>query len=1002
MITIYHTADIHIINDIKNKEEYYKVFTNLYNLISKEVNDFILVVCGDVFHTSSITGLHIALFNEFIKVCEISNLTELVIIPGNHDKNNVITELITGLKYQNKIKHLNEGEYYYKKEYDLIFYNNFINGIITDNKGESLSINKITNRIQLLHKYISNEKELKLISKYLPRIILAGDKHERSFISYKRELNEDTKENNSESEVLFYSGSLIQQNIYESSDKGIYKHEIGDTISSNFIKIPNEYVKLKINLSGIKPKLEEIKNCLRIIKSGNSKKIITQLMFIVPVSYTTELSNEIIVYAKEYYSCDNVYYKYDNENIIENENTGNNERTDDSNTKKTKSKKIKSQKLASTFENTTKNTESSNTKSSFVYINDEKLSLVGNIIKSKLEESDNIPIQLKSSIMVLHKKYESMNKRKGSIKLLELCFDNMFCYGEECYLSFDQMKGIIGIISNNKTGKSSLLDIILFALYNEVIRGDTSEVMNNNSNYYRFSLKFSCNGIIYCIERYTIGTATKIKLYNFTTKEIYNQNGLKEVYDLLKSIIGTYEEFLMTTMQAQDFSSEYDIVNKSAMQRYKIIGSIVGISDTKFINTTIKKKIGDLKKQLEGIKIPDRSENEINNFETKINKLKEKKEENNKKYFTLDNNLKEYNNSNINNNINININNNNNNVSNSSILIGYNFPVVSLSNSYHIKNFIDCLLSDSEFKQVFLQLKYIKDNINFVETNNYNFILNEFERVRSDKLFLETKNDKYASRISNIKKEIKCLTTELENTKSFNESENKKLNDKLTIFEHYFSLLEIDKIESRIMEIQVNEIVKKMNEILKTLNCDFELLSRITNCTIKLTIRSAKYGDISVGRGSGFQKFVIGLAFRLTVSGLMFSQNEFIIIDEGFGCLDNENLELVSKFLTRLEHKFIIVVSHLPKLNECVSDRIMINIGTLKNKVSYKHESKSIEYTFANEHKNKSNDSTNVNVKVKSVYSCECGSELTNPTKTALEAHKKTKKHTNYITNKNK
>ena len=53
------------------------------------------------------------------------------------------------------------------------------------------------------------------------------------------------------------------------------------------------------------------------------------------------------------------------------------------------------------------------------------------------------------------------------IILKKLKWDNCFSYGEDNVINFKDYKGILGIIAPNHMGKSAIIDIILFTLYDK-------------------------------------------------------------------------------------------------------------------------------------------------------------------------------------------------------------------------------------------------------------------------------------------------------------------------------------------------------------------------------------------------------------------------------------------------------------------------------------------------------------------------------------------------------
>jgi len=83
---IFHMADIHVLS-VERHKEFLEVFDRLYKDIEKRKTDnSIIVVAGDIIHTKTeLSPEQIDLIYKFFN--SLSNLADLIIIPGNHDAN---------------------------------------------------------------------------------------------------------------------------------------------------------------------------------------------------------------------------------------------------------------------------------------------------------------------------------------------------------------------------------------------------------------------------------------------------------------------------------------------------------------------------------------------------------------------------------------------------------------------------------------------------------------------------------------------------------------------------------------------------------------------------------------------------------------------------------------------------------------------------------------------------------------------------------------------------
>ena len=111
---------------------------------------------------------------------------------------------------------------------------------------------------------------------------------------------------------------------------------------------------------------------------------------------------------------------------------------------------------------------------------------------------------------------------------------------------------------------------------------------------------------------------------------------------------------------------------------------------------------------------------------------------------------------------------------------------------------------------------------------------------------------------------------------------------------------------------------------------DRYLLIRGDNSSLDLNIMdNYQAGEIrSTKNLSGGESFIVSLALALGLSG-MASRNvriDSLFLDEGFGTLDNDTLEIALETLSTLqqEGKIIGIISHVPALKERISTKIVV------------------------------------------------------------------------------
>lgn len=140
-------------------------------------------------------------------------------------------------------------------------------------------------------------------------------------------------------------------------------------------------------------------------------------------------------------------------------------------------------------------------------------------------------------------------------------------------------------------------------------------------------------------------------------------------------------------------------------------------------------------------------------------------------------------------------------------------------------------------------------------------------------------------------------------------------------------------------------IMTRMNDILKPImntTIRFVIDSSTTindnvNYSIKFLVNDNK-GDRLLRMLSGSEKFFYSIAFRIAVSTIIQrATTNFIIIDEGWGNLDENNSNYISHFFQLFKEYFTIaiIVSHSIYAKNIVDKQLIINIRDEYSKINY-------------------------------------------------------------------
>ena len=225
--------------------------------------------------------------------------------------------------------------------------------------------------------------------------------------------------------------------------------------------------------------------------------------------------------------------------------------------------------------------------------------------------------ELDNRILDLNKKYNEIAEkndetyRNTNYEILELEWDNLFNYGEKNKLDFTKHTGITGIFGKNFSGKSSIVDSLLFTIYNSISKNSRKSVniVNNDKTEGFGRVKIKRGNKIYIISRKVEKYLKKLKgketveaktvldfnCTNIFTEETYSLNGLTRA-DTDRNIVkyfGTIEDFLLTSMSSQ--LGALNFIGEGSTKRKEILAKFLDLNllDKKF--KSAKEDAADLK-----------------------------------------------------------------------------------------------------------------------------------------------------------------------------------------------------------------------------------------------------------------------------------------------------------------------------------------------------------------------------------------------------------------------
>ena len=530
---IYHLADLHIRN-LKRHKEYREVFKKfLINVDNDNIENSIIYLAGDIAHAK--TEMSPELVREiswFLTEC--ANRKHTFLITGNHDcnlNNNYRLDVLTPI-----VENLNNERIHYLRDTGTYPFGNinFVVYSILDEKENwpKAELVEGENKICLFHGPVnlaqtdigytvsSNSFTTDMFEGF--DMVMLGDIHKRQTLG---------------SSTIAYAGSMIQQNHGEALEKHGYL--LWDVESRTFeeFDIPNDYGFYTLDVNdGIVPDVSDMpaKPRLRVRISNTDPTQIKRALTQIKKKYKVE---EFTVTRMDTLSKQKTG-DFDDKLAIGN----------------VRDVEFQNELIKDYLERQ--------------YLADadtvDKIQQINREMNSKLVDDDVTP-----NINWIPKEFE---------------FSNMFSYGENNKIRFDNAKGMVGVFAPNASGKSSLFDAISFCIFDKTSRTHLAKnIMNNRKTNFYCKLHFQIDNVDYYIERTAkvINKGKNVKVdVSFWREDgggITSLNGeqRRETNAMIQQYLGTYDDFVLTTLSLQGNNALF--IDKSQTERKEILAQFMGV-----------------------------------------------------------------------------------------------------------------------------------------------------------------------------------------------------------------------------------------------------------------------------------------------------------------------------------------------------------------------------------------------------------------------------------------
>ena len=525
---IHHISDVHIRN-LKRHAEYEQVFDKLYEKIKQNREDSIIYIGGDIAHSK--TDMSPELVDQtsrFLK--SLSEICPTIVITGNHDCNlnnlnrlDVLTPIINNLNLPN-LHYLKRSGVYDIADMSFVVWD------VWEDEEDYIKASdfEADTKVVLYHGTVDRSKTDVGFS--LPGKVTIDyfDGYDLGLIGdiHKRQYLDKEK-------TIAYCGSLIQQNHGESIGHGYLLWEV-ETKKSEYIEIPNDYGYYTIDIDkGIVPDVKGMPKKARLrVRVSNTNGI--------------ELKKALAIIHHRYGIKDVTITKVDRRDVG---------RSD-------------SEMVIGDVNDT-----------------DYQYELIEDYLKRNHPITDNILVKIKKLNEEINNELPPARvKRNINWKLKNFEFSNMFCYGEDNYVDFTQLEGIVGMFAPNASGKSTLLDALSFCLFDITSRTNkAASVLNNKKKSFNCKVNFEVAGLDYFIERKATTRSrdghVKVEVNFWMVDDggdIISLNGdqRRTTNYNINRVIGTYDDFILSTLSTQNNFTVF--IDKTQKERKELLATFMG------------------------------------------------------------------------------------------------------------------------------------------------------------------------------------------------------------------------------------------------------------------------------------------------------------------------------------------------------------------------------------------------------------------------------------------
>jgi len=256
--------------------------------------------------------------------------------------------------------------------------------------------------------------------------------------------------------------------------------------------------------------------------------------------------------------------------------------------------------------------------------------------------------------------------------------------------------------------------------------------------------------------------------------------------------------------------------------------------------------------------------------------------------------------------------------------------LVELRNKYH-KGVVVREKAEAELGTLETQKQLLQNQLDTTEADIAKYYESEATIQKNIEINNQIKLLEFDKKITELNKKITASTMKIGSIQAFIDStkkqmeEVKELESKSNLYTYYLDAVKKDGVPYELISKAMPVIENEVNNILAQV-VDFSLLMDTDgkNINAKIVYEDQEW---TLEMCSGMEKFISGLAIRVALINICgLPRPNFLVIDEGFGTLDADNLSSLFMMMQYLKTQFdfIWVISHLEQMRDIVDGLIEI------------------------------------------------------------------------------